>query len=117
MKELAQKHRFRCERDACGDYNILGRRGRIFRYSRGKIGVEVYGTAKLFNKIRGMWGEPEQDGDTEAVWVRPETDLTLGAGLIAVARKRKGPTTLPDSFKAAQFKPGHGAQETLRGVK
>ncbi len=43
VKEFAVKHRLRWKRDTCGDINILGKWGEIFRFSESMIGVQIGG--------------------------------------------------------------------------
>ncbi len=102
MKEFAVKHRLRWKRDACGEVNILGKWGEIFRYGKGEIGAQIGGpradgsrtavspgSNQRINRARRLWGEPTQGGDGEAVFILPEDRLMEAARMIGAYRKRQ----------------------------
>ena len=102
IRELATAHRLRCRRDSCGDYEILGRRGAIFRYGPGRIGMQIggprasgtmtavpEGSNKRINQAKRLWGEPSQEGSGEAIFAIPEERLLEAAKVIGAYRKRQ----------------------------
>ncbi len=108
LRALAQQHRLRCYRDACGDWNIPGRWGEIFWYGSAhdglpdRIGVQLGGPqannsltkitekgANLrINRLMRRWGPPSQRGDGEAVFVLPDDRILEAAGAIGAKRRR-----------------------------
>ncbi len=99
IREMATTHRVRCRRDGCRDYYIPGRRGEIFQYGPGTIGVQIGGPAAdgrdlgrrvvLVKKCRRVEGDPVQDGDGEAIFVLPASRLLEAARVIQAYRKRQ----------------------------
>ena len=108
LRALAQQHRLRRYRDACGDWNIPGRWGGIFWYGSAhdglvdRIGVQIGGPrangtptrtigrgANLrINRLIPRWGKPSQRGDGEAVFVLP-ADRILEVAQEIGARTRR----------------------------
>ncbi len=115
LRALAVRHRFRCYRDACGDWNIPGRWGEIFWYGAAhdglpdRIGVQIggpranrsqtavpLGSNKRINRVREMFGKPSQAGDGEAVFVIPAVRILEAARVIGAFRRRRGRAFTPE---------------------
>ncbi len=128
MKEFAVKHRLRWKRDACGDINIVGKWGEIFRYGESMIGVQIGGprangsttrvppgSNKRINQARRLWGEPSQSGDGEAIFVLSEDRLPEAARITGAYRKR---VASPEEAQrlaemSFRFRPGPGRRQDL----
>ena len=108
LRALAERHRLRCYRDPCGDWNIPGRWGEIFWYGAtrdglpARIGVQLGGPhangsptrttekgANLrINRLVPRWGPPSQRGDGEAIFVLPADRILEAASAIGAKRRR-----------------------------
>ncbi len=107
LRRLAEHHRLRSYRDACGDWNIPGRWGEICWVGAAQdegpdqIGVQIggpranrtpaalpVGSNKRINAIARRWGPPHQQGDGEAVFILPAARVLEAARAIGARRRR-----------------------------
>ncbi len=106
IRELAEAHRVRWYRDACGDDHIPGKYGEIFRLGVGRLGVQVGGPRAngtpttvpegsniRVNAVARRFGWPlRQRGYGEAVFEVAEEALRDVMRAIGAYRKPKGGT-------------------------
>lgn len=103
IRELAFNHGKRWYRDACGDDNIPGKYGEIFRYGIGKLGVQIGGphanntktdvpegsNARINSILRSRRWPISQKGDGEVVFVVPEPEVRAAFEAIEAYRVRR----------------------------
>ena len=104
IRELAEAHRVRWYRDACGDDHIPGKYGEIFRVAVGCLGVQIGGARAngtqtdvpegsnvRVNAVARRFGWTiAQLGDGEAIFAVPEETLKDALGPIGAYRRPAG---------------------------
>jgi hypothetical protein len=132
LRELAERARLKCYRDACGDYNVPGRIGEIFWFGAAhdglpdRIAVQIGGPRAdnaptkvseqggniRINRLIAEWDVPNQRGSGEAVFILPASRLAEAARAIQAKRRR---TMSPEQREKAverlarfQKRPGKG---------
>ena len=112
IAELAGSRRLRWYRDACGDDNIPGRYGEIFRYGIGKLGVQIGGPRANNTKTEIPEGSNQrintiikrhswlisQHGDGEIIFIVEESAIKDALAAIHPYKIAKGPTLSPEQI-------------------
>ena len=103
IRDLAAQNRVRCYRDCCGDDNIPGKYGEIFRYGIGRLGVQIGGPRAnntktavpersnvRINSLHQRYGwEISQQGDGEIIFIVPESQVKDALKAIKAFRFRQ----------------------------
>jgi hypothetical protein len=125
LADWASKHQLRRpRRDACGDLNILGRRGDIYEYGGGLLAATILHApnAQHWNKYReaakAAGCRVTQNGDEEGTFLFDLADqiqVNLAIEAIRAFRKRKVTPAVFQALERARVKGASFARKTHSG--